>query len=103
MPAGDTLLIGGLYLVAINLFAALCFAWDKYCAMRDMWRVPERTLLSLAAAGGSIGAITASQWLRHKTYKEPFRTNLRMILAVQVVAVVALLAVWVWRGTGGGV
>jgi uncharacterized membrane protein YsdA (DUF1294 family) len=44
----------------------------------------------LAAIGGTIGAFVAAQRLRHKTYKEPFRTNLRVIALVQVLALAAL-------------
>jgi uncharacterized membrane protein YsdA (DUF1294 family) len=53
--------------------------------------VPERTLLRLAAMGGTVGALIAGRTLRHKTYKEPFRTHLRRIALVQVV-VLALAA-----------
>ena len=98
MLAADVVFLALLYLAAINLATAAAFAWDKYCAMRDMWRVPERTLLTMAAAGGTIGALFASQTLRHKTTKQPFRTYLRAIAMVQVV-VLAGFAAAAMRGT----
>ena len=79
-----------LYLIAINLAAFGAFAWDKYCAATGRWRVPERTLLTLAAIGGTPGAITGQHLLRHKTWKEPFRTQLLAIAALQVVLAIAL-------------
>jgi uncharacterized membrane protein YsdA (DUF1294 family) len=65
------------------------FAWDKHCARNGMWRVPERTLLGMAFIGGTIGAVAAQHGLRHKTRKEPFRTQLYLIAGLQVVALSA--------------
>jgi uncharacterized membrane protein YsdA (DUF1294 family) len=78
------------YLALINLAAFLVFAWDKRCAQNGMWRVPERTLLGLAAIGGSPAMIAGQYALRHKTWKEPFRTVLRAIAAAQIIGVIAL-------------
>ncbi|MBD2749618.1 DUF1294 domain-containing protein [Microvirga sp. BT688] len=66
------------------------FAWDKHCARNGMWRVPERTLLGMAFIGGTIGAVAAQHGLRHKTRKEPFRTQLYLIAGLQVVSLGAV-------------
>lgn len=84
-----------LYLVAVNLATFVAFAVDKRAAARGDWRIPERRLLGLAAAGGGPGAAAAQQLFRHKTRKEPFASQLRLILAVQ--AIVAPLALWLTR------
>jgi uncharacterized membrane protein YsdA (DUF1294 family) len=73
-----------LYLLAINAMTFAAFAWDKRAAERQAWRVPERRLLMLAAFGGTPGALVAQQTLRHKTRKEPFRTSLWTVTAVQM-------------------
>lgn len=78
------------YLAAINLATFLAFADDKRRSERGEWRIPERSLLTYAAAGGSLGAVLGQQMLRHKTRKEPFRTHLRLLLAAQTMLVVAL-------------
>lgn len=78
------------YAVAINIAAYLAFAWDKYCARRQMWRVQEQTLLMLAAVGGTLGALIGQQTLRHKTRKEPFRTYFHAIIVMQIIGFVAL-------------
>jgi uncharacterized membrane protein YsdA (DUF1294 family) len=90
MSVGETLLAIGLYGFAINTASFLAFAWDKHCARNGRWRVSEQTLLTIAAIGGTIGAFVAARRLRHKTHKEPFRTNLRLIAVVQVIALAAL-------------
>ena len=79
-----------LFIFAMNVTAFLAFAWDKHCARNGMWRLSEGALLLMALAGGSVGAITAQQWLRHKTRKEPFKSTLYLIAGVQIFLLVAL-------------
>ncbi len=50
----------------------------------------ERTLLTLAALGGSPAMIAGQYLIRHKTWKEPFRSFLRAIAVVQAIAAIAL-------------
>jgi uncharacterized membrane protein YsdA (DUF1294 family) len=80
----------GLYLLAINLVTFAVFASDKQRAIDGGRRVPEATLLQLAAVGGTTGAFAAQKILRHKTRKEPFRTLLWLIAFVQVAAIVGI-------------
>ena len=79
-----------LYLFGVNVAAFGAFGWDKFCAERDMYRVPERTLLTLAAIGGAFGAVFGQQTFRHKTRKEPFRTYLNFIAVLNLVGLAAL-------------
>lgn len=81
--------VGTLFL--INALAFWMFAWDKWCAENHRWRIPETNLLFISLIGGSIGAITAQKWLRHKTRKEPFATLLFSITVGQVLLLVVLL------------
>jgi len=80
------------YLAAVNLAAFAAMGWDKARAERGERRIPERTLLMLAAIGGSLGAVAAQQAFRHKTRKQPFGGILLVILAVQAVIAAASLA-----------
>lgn len=91
MPIGEPLLIVALYIVAINAAGFVAFAWDKHRARKGLWRISEGTLLTIAAIGGTFGAITASRLLRHKTQKQPFKTILYGIAVLQVIGLVALL------------
>jgi uncharacterized membrane protein YsdA (DUF1294 family) len=86
MSFQSTFQLLALYLCLINLATMAAFARDKHCARNSMWRVPERTLLSMALIGGTIGAVAAQHGLRHKTRKEPFRTQLYLIAGLQTVA-----------------
>ncbi|GGE05143.1 hypothetical protein GCM10011529_09410 [Polymorphobacter glacialis] len=84
-----------LYLLAMNLVAYIAFAIDKRRAAQfgrhRVRRIPESTLLGLAALGGSIGAIAAQQRLRHKTSKQPFAMRLLAIAGLQVGVVAGIM------------
>ena len=80
------------YLACVNLAAFVLFGWDKRCAMAGARRIPEKTLLGMAAAGGGLGAVVAQQVFRHKTRKQPFANILAVIFAAQAMLAVALLA-----------
>jgi len=79
-----------LYLLAINVLTFAAFAVDKRRAIRRQWRVSERSLLMMAAGGGWVGALLGQFILRHKTRKEPFRTQLYCIIAMEAAALVAV-------------
>lgn len=72
------------YLAVMNLLAFSVFGVDKSKAKRGKWRVPERTLLVLAAFGGSAGAVLGMIIFRHKTRKRKFSVGVPLILAVQI-------------------
>jgi len=48
------------------------FAWDKWLAVKQRFRVAESTLLLSALLGGWPGAWLARGLFRHKTLKKPF-------------------------------
>lgn len=72
------------YLVAINAIAFILYGLDKLWAKKGRWRVPERSLILIAAAGGSIGAIAAMKVWHHKTKHNKFRLGLPAILLAQI-------------------
>jgi uncharacterized membrane protein YsdA (DUF1294 family) len=92
MPSLDVLIPIAAYAIIINFVAFLVFAWDKHCARNGMWRVSERSILSLATIGGTLGVIVGQRTLRHKTRKEPFRTYLLLIIVIQVIGLMTLFS-----------
>lgn len=78
------------FLLGLNLWAFALFGWDKAQATRQGWRVPERSFLLLAFCGGW-PALKLGQWLfRHKTRKHPFKSELTLMIGLNLVAVAAL-------------
>lgn len=78
-----------LYLLIMNAAGFLVMTLDKFFAKTNSWRVPEKTLMGLAAFGGSIGVWLAMYIVRHKTKHMKFVIGVPTILALQI-----LLAVW---------
>lgn len=56
-----------IYLCVVNLAAFVLFGIDKRRARKHRWRIPERRLLAISAAGGSLGALAGMYVFRHKT------------------------------------
>jgi uncharacterized membrane protein YsdA (DUF1294 family) len=79
------------YLVIINALTLLFMLVDKVKAKRNLWRIPERTLLSLCALGGSLGGLLGMKLFRHKTLHLRFSIGIPVMLAVHVVILVFLV------------
>ena len=73
MISGLDISVGGLYFIVINLLTFLLYGLDKYKAIRQEWRIPERALLLMAFVGGAFGALSALRIFRHKTRKGRFK------------------------------
>ena len=72
------------YLAAINIVALLVYGIDKLKAIRGRHRIPETTLLLLAALGGSVGAWCGMALWRHKTNHLKFKYGIPAILLLQI-------------------
>lgn len=73
-----------LYLAIMNLIAFVAMGVDKRRARRHQWRIRERTLLLLAALGGSVGAWAGMAVFHHKTRHNRFRFGVPALLLVQL-------------------
>lgn len=73
-----------IYLVVVNVATFFVYGIDKLKARRGRWRVPEATLLTLAAVGGSIGAWCGMRVWRHKTLHAKFRYGVPTIIIAQI-------------------
>ncbi len=80
-----------LYLVIINAAGFLLMLLDKLKARKKLWRIPEATLLGVAAAGGSVGSLIGMYLFRHKTRHLKFTIGIPAILAVQAALAAYLL------------
>ena len=57
---------------------------DKYKAMKKVWRIPEATLLGLAAIGGSLGAWLGMVLFRHKTRHPKFYLGIPVLMLLHI-------------------
>ena len=81
-----------IYLLIINAAALLLMLADKQKARKKKWRIPEATLIIVAAIGGSIGALAGMYLFRHKTKHPKFYLGLPAILILQILLVIAVFS-----------
>ena len=97
MPLGRIDLF--LILLALgNIHAFVRFWLDKRSAGTGAPRTPERVLLAAALFGG-FGAWLGQHVLRHKTRKEPFRTQLGLTILLHLAGVAGIVW-WLLRFEG---
>lgn len=68
------------YLLAANVVAFVAFGIDKRKARKGRWRTPERTLMTMAAVGGALGAWLGMKAFHHKTLHRKFRYGVPALL-----------------------
>lgn len=83
--------IAASYLLLINAVGFVLMLVDKYKARKKLWRIPEATLMGVAALGGCIGCLLGMYTVRHKTKHPKFTLGIPLILALQAAAVLAIL------------
>ena len=92
MPYSYTTFISA-YLALISIVAIGVTLVDKRAAQRGVWRVKERTLLLIAALGGSVAMFLTMKAARHKTQHAKFMAGIPAIIVLQAALVVFL---WWW-------
>ena len=81
-----------IYLLTINAIGFLVMLIDKYKAVKNLWRIPESTLIAIALVGGSFGMLLGMQTARHKTKHPKFVIGIPLIFTLQ-----AALALFIWH------
>ena len=82
------------YLIIINAVGFLLMLADKYKARKNLWRIPEATLIGVCIIGGSLGVIGGMYAFRHKTKHLKFTMGAPVILALQIILTVLILS-WI--------
>jgi len=63
---------------------------DKSRAKNHEWRIAERTLFTLAIAGGAAGGVLGMYLFRHKTRHNRFAFGFPLLAAIQIFIIVQL-------------
>lgn len=80
-----------IYLLTVNAIGFLLMTVDKYKAKKNLWRIPESTLMTVALIGGSIGSLIGMYTARHKTKHLKFTVGIPVILVLQIAAFIWIL------------
>ena len=73
-----------IYVMSVNVIALFLYGIDKWNAKKGLRRIPEKTLIGIAAVGGSVGAYVGMQLFRHKIRKPKFSIGVPLIFVIQV-------------------
>ncbi|MDD3247141.1 MAG: DUF1294 domain-containing protein [Methanosarcina sp.] len=74
---------------ALNAASFALYGLDKYKARKEIWRISEKTLLTISLFG-PIGAWLGMMQFRHKTQKPLFRYSVPAFIGIHL-----LLVLWI--------
>jgi len=80
-----------IFILLVNLLTFVLFALDKRSAIKNKWRISERTLILFTLCGGGIGAYFGMYVLRHKTQKLKFKLASAVGLIICVAALIYII------------
>ena len=75
------------YLLTVNAAGFAFMLADKQKARHHAWRIPEATLLGIAAAGGSLGTLLCMLLVRHKIRRPGFIIGVPLLLVAQLLLI----------------
>ena len=78
-------------ILILNVVTFFVFGIDKFKAKKSLWRIPESTLLILAAVGGSVGAYLGMKVWHHKTLHKKFSLGVPAILLLHLALLVYIM------------
>ncbi|HZJ85889.1 MAG TPA: DUF1294 domain-containing protein [Erysipelotrichaceae bacterium] len=73
------------YLIALNILTFIMFAIDKNRSIHNKYRLSVNFLLTLALAGGSLGALLAMYIFKHKISKFIFKYGILIMMIAQII------------------
>ena len=88
MDKQTIILIAAAVLAITNLTAFCLMAYDKHCAKKGKWRVPEKTLFLATAIFGGVGGTLGMYVMHHKTKHWYFALFFPLMMVVQIALLV---------------
>ncbi len=72
------------YLIIINVLSFIVMGIDKHNAIKNKYRVSEKSLFILSIFGGAIGTFIAMFIFRHKIRKKAFIIGIPLIIIIEL-------------------
>ena len=79
------------YIIVLSLVLLIFMYTDKQKAIKQQWRISEKTLFTLAIFGGAMGGVLGMYLFRHKTKHNRFAFGFSLLAAVQLFIFIRLL------------
>ncbi|WP_232334496.1 DUF1294 domain-containing protein [Oceanobacillus sp. AG] len=73
----DSMLV---YVLVVNIFTLFLMRIDKQKAIKQQFRIPERTFFLLSFLGGALGTYIGMQLFRHKTKHASFTVGIPVLI-----------------------
>ena len=80
-----------IFLAVINILSVIFCLLDKYYAVNNKWRIPEKTLFLLSLLGGAMGMYVTMCLIRHKTRHKRFMIGFPLIIIAQIVLITIVI------------
>lgn len=77
-----------IYIIIVNFITFILYYSDKKKAQKQLWRIPEATLLTASLIGGSLGAYAAMKMFRHKTKHPKFYITVPLMIIFHTVLLI---------------
>lgn len=78
------------YIAIISVISVIITIYDKKIAGTGERRIPEKTLLTFSAIGGSVAMLLTMFAIRHKTQHKKFMIGIPVIMILQAAFIVAV-------------
>ena len=80
-----------IYILLMSSLGFVLMGTDKRKAIKNAWRIPERTLLTVAILGGGIGSFIGMHVFHHKTKHLKFVIILPIAALIDVAILIKLI------------
>lgn len=80
-----------LYLLSINSISFILFGFDKFLAIKNKRRIPEKELFTVSTVGGAVGGMFAILVFKHKISKTTFMWRFMFIFLLNSIVIYFLL------------
>ncbi len=80
-----------LYLLSINCISFILFGFDKFLAIKNKRRIPEKELFTVSTVGGAVGGMFAILVFKHKISKTTFMWRFMFIFLLNIIVIYFLL------------
>ncbi|WP_067730900.1 DUF1294 domain-containing protein [Oceanobacillus damuensis] len=80
-----------LYFIGVNIVGFALMYIDKQKAIKQKYRIPERTFWALAVLGSSIGTYIGMNTFRHKTKHRSFLIGMPLLMIVNIASLIYVL------------
>ncbi len=80
-----------LYLLSINAISFILFGYDKFLAIKNKRRIPEKEPFKVSTIGGAFGGMFAILIFKHKISKATFIWRFMFVFILNIVSIYFLL------------